>query len=380
MKPYKLSKIYSSDGDLKKDWYVYYYYLNPITNKFHRFRIKNNLNRIRSLSERQERAEQIKVELDYKLIKGFNPFAQSVPKHEGEQNLIQNLDEAVELKKAFTRKRSYQSYFQIVKAFKSWLIQRKLGEIKSSQISEAIILKFLDHVKTNRNVSNKTRNNYLMFLKALFNLLIERGMLAENPCKRIRRFPVEMGRNIAFSDDQKRRIIEYLEQKDQYLLLFVKFIYYCFLRPAELRRLKVQDFDLKAYKIIVAPHVSKNKKLGVINIPAPFWSTVDSMNLSSFPPNYFVFSKLKQPAEFHIGHNYFTLRHLQVLRKLQISPNHTLYSWKHTGVVRAFEAGIHIKDLQNHLRHSSLDMVNKYLKSLGLETSENLKNNFPQIA
>lgn len=44
----------------------------------------------------------------------------------------------------------------------------------------------------------------------------------------------------------------------------------------------------------------------------------------------------------------------------------TLYSWKHIGVVRAFQAGLNIKLLQELLRHHSLEMTDIYLKSLGL--------------
>lgn len=45
----------------------------------------------------------------------------------------------------------------------------------------------------------------------------------------------------------------------------------------------------------------------------------------------------------------------------------------------AVKHGIHVKDLQLQLRHHSLDMVNEYLKNLGVMDSESLLNRFPGI-
>jgi site-specific recombinase XerD len=51
----------------------------------------------------------------------------------------------------------------------------------------------------------------------------------------------------------------------------------------------------------------------------------------------------------------------------------TLYSWKHTGVVSAFQAGLNIKLIQELLRHHSLEMTDIYLKSLGLTINKEVE-------
>ncbi|MEN7551857.1 hypothetical protein AAG747_28330 [Rapidithrix thailandica] len=70
-----------------------------------------------------------------------------------------------------------------------------------------------------------------------------------------------------------------------------------------------------------------------------------------------------------------TERHIKVLRHLEIYDGLvTLYSWKHTGVVNAYRAGVDIKTLQSQLRHHSLEMTDIYLRSLGMVLNNELKD------
>jgi len=49
-----------------------------------------------------------------------------------------------------------------------------------------------------------------------------------------------------------------------------------------------------------------------------------------------------------------------------LGSDYTLYSWKHSGVVAAYNAGVDIKTIQSQCRHQSLEQTDIYLKSLGL--------------
>jgi len=63
-------------------------------------------------------------------------------------------------------------------------------------------------------------------------------------------------------------------------------------------------------------------------------------------------------------------KHKHFLEKLGFDDRHTLYSWKHTGVVKAYLAGVDIKSLQRQCHHHSIEMADNYLKSLGLYNNE----------
>ena len=71
-------------------------------------------------------------------------------------------------------------------------------------------------------------------------------------------------------------------------------------------------------------------------------------------------------------------RFRKLIKALNLGKDYTLYSWKHSGVVVAYKAGIDIKTIQSQCRHKSLEQTDIYLKSLGL--SMNLAiNKMPEL-
>ena len=71
-------------------------------------------------------------------------------------------------------------------------------------------------------------------------------------------------------------------------------------------------------------------------------------------------------------------RFQKLIPELNLSEEYTLYSWKHSGVVSAYNAGVDIKTIQRQCRHSSLEQTDVYLKSLGLGVSQAM-NKIPQL-
>ena len=101
--------------------------------------------------------------------------------------------------------------------------------------------------------------------------------------------------------------------------------------------------------------------------------------LQSYPNNYYILSKCGKPGQNPISTKWLNDEHRKVLDELKIIGRYAFYSWKHTGVVKAVKSGLNIKDLQLQLRHHSLDMVNEYLKNLGVLDSEDLINRYPTL-
>ena len=67
-----------------------------------------------------------------------------------------------------------------------------------------------------------------------------------------------------------------------------------------------------------------------------------------------------------------------MIEDLELNTDYTLYSWKHSGVVAAYNAGVDIKTIQNQCRHHSLEQTDVYLKSLGLGVSKAM-NKIPNL-
>lgn len=76
----------------------------------------------------------------------------------------------------------------------------------------------------------------------------------------------------------------------------------------------------------------------------------------------------------------FYAQNLRLIRKIfGFGKGYTLYSWKHTGAIQAVKAGIGVKELQIQLRHHSLDMVNQYLRQMGVWDLGQLQEKFPGL-
>ena len=67
-------KLYNAKGDLSKQWFVYFYFKNPYTNKLERFKVYDGIIRIQSVEIRTEYAMRLIKNLKAKLQKGYNPF------------------------------------------------------------------------------------------------------------------------------------------------------------------------------------------------------------------------------------------------------------------------------------------------------------------
>ena len=161
------------------------------------------------------------------------------------------------------------------------------------------------------------------------------------------------------------------------LWLAIRLLFYCFIRPGEQRHMRIDWINWDAGYIEIPGAYSKNKKTEKVSIPNRLLSEIEYLKL--YPNSFYVLSKSGQPGPDQIAVNWLNSQYTKVLKSLGIRGRFAFYSWKHTGAVMCVKAGINIKDLQLQLRHHSLDMVNEYLKNLGVMDSDDLKSRFPSL-
>jgi len=184
---------------------------------------------------------------------------------------------------------------------------------------------------------------------------------------------------IAVQVASKKILKDYLTKNEPQLWLFVQFIYYCFIRLGELLYLKIADIDFDEAKVLIRGEISKNKKSQYVIIPQQFYKELIELKIQTYHPNFYIFGKHGIPSAEKHRKDYFSKRHTQITRSLGISNMYSLYSWKHTGAIDVIKAGINVKDLQLQLRHHSLEMVDVYLRSLGVMEAEGIRNNYPTL-
>lgn len=264
-------------------------------------------------------------------------------------------------RRPFWRLSTYQQYASIVKLF--------FESLSGKEPTAKLIEEFFIDLRKRRHPT--TYNKYRLHLKQLFDAIGVYGMFESIEKVKNEKTPLRY-----FQKHQARKIKAHLQTRDAELWTFIQFIYYCFIRPKELRALRACDVMLEEEKIFIPGEVSKNKKGQYITIPDCFLPELQWIyNLS---PAAYLFPSpmdLSKP----IGRNTMYRRHHLVLKELNFGKSYSLYSWKHTGAVAAAKAGISVKELQIQLRHHSLDETDKYLRQMGVSDLVHLKSQFPKI-
>lgn len=223
--------------------------------------------------------------------------------------------------------------------------------------------------------TNTTIKKYRDALCYLYNRAIKLELIKFNPVEvdiKIKKSPKSL---LYFNDNQIEKFKHH--NINQQLWLAIRLLFYCFIRPGEQRYMRISWINFEAGYIEIPGEYSKNKKTEKVSIPNQFLMEIE--HLRHYPGQYFVLSKSGIPGPEMIAQNWLNNEHSKLLKQLCIVGRYAFYSWKHTGAVKAVKAGINIKDLQLQLRHHSLDMVNEYLKNLGVLDSEDLKKRFPVL-
>jgi len=303
------------------------------------------------------------------------------PRRSKSPRLMDELQKFV-LTKQSGRKRTYEVYKSNVKVLGEYLGAKNLQRISCKDVTKKIIWEYLDWLVEERQIGARTYNNYLRNTKTMFNYLINREIIKENPCRGISKKKVERGRNIAFTPKEQKVLEAWLKHNNVRLYYITRFIYYCFLRPNEVLGLRIKDIDLVSARIMVKSSVSKSGIQGACIIPSPLMELLKGMDLDKYPSHWYLFGSdteirkkftAKQwfiPSPKREYRNRASEQHRTAIEQSGLAKNNdiTMYSWKHTGVVKAYRNGTDLKALQMQCRHSNLDMTNTYLKSLGLES------------
>lgn len=209
-------------------------------------------------------------------------------------------------------------------------------------------------------------------------MLIDRDVIIKNPFKNIKKKPVNQGGNLAYSDKQRKEIKEYLERNNHPMFMYVQFVYYCFIRPNELMQLQVKHINFKDKSIIIPGHISKNRKQSSVEIPDAFFELVKN-KYEKLDSEFFLFGKGLVPGTTSIHRNRASASHKKVLEDLGVVGSYTLYSWKHTGNVAAWEAGVSPYKIMEQNRHHSLEQTMTYARTLGVKLKTEFASKQPKF-
>jgi integrase len=290
MKNYTTPKIYhgGKDFDLKKRWYVYYSYIDPVTGKMKRqVPISYDLNRkFKTVKERLIYFKLIRKCLIQLLEDGYSPYKNSASKTEI-YTAESCLDFALSLKKKTIGKNTCIDYESKINVFKSYLKTKYLLDQPIKSIDKKVVNDFLNNLILNENSGPTNRNNYRSVLSSLFTILAKNDYVSKNFIKdEISILDSKPERNKTYDLEKANEILSYLESKESTLALLVKFVSYNFLRQIEVCRLQVKDLELNSNPKILKVR-AKNKVVKTKIIPDIMVKELHKLDLSN-PEAYLI--------------------------------------------------------------------------------------------
>lgn len=390
-------KLNNRGGDPLKDWFVHYLFWNERSCKYEKIRIYKGFAIKKTAKAKTRFGNELIKELTFKLKNGYNPIAEKEEEfifydeieysnvaYLGGRNKRENNTVNFFANKFLASigneiaPSSYTTYQSKLRVFIYWLKSKKLGDVDITTISPKHIHMFFDYLSNIRKIKN-SRKFYREMIFRVFETARKEHIIKNNPVTEIQIKKKQPLPPRYFQEKSLQQMKKYMLEHDPQLWLAARFIFYCFIRPKELRFLKIGDIYIKEGMIRIRPEVSKTGKERNPVIPEKFRQELIQENILDYPENYFLISRKTHPDTKGVSKNYLWEHFNKMRKNLGIPTEFKFYGFKHTGMIMTKKSGADTKDIQMQAGHHSLDMVDKYINQMMPVESDHLRYNGPQI-
>lgn len=357
---YTLPVYRETDGCSFIEFYAY----DPEQGRMRRKRIKTN--RIKGVVKRRQYVRDVIKRLCDQLSHGWNPwiisdtsdlyvFEEALSRYEAH---IEKM-----LVSGYFRKETYNGYKSNITILREY-IKKKNPLYYVYQFDRKFCVAFLDYVFIDRDNGAQTRNNYLNFLRVLSGFFVDKGYLQNKPTDGISPISKRLyhKERECIPLEMVGKIAEYCKAKDPDFLFACYLLYYCFIRPVEMTRLKVQHFNLKACTLTIPGELSKNKMTQTITLPKKVILYGVERGVFSAPEKDYVFSVKLKPGPVEIDPKIFRDHWENVRKALRLKKEWKFYSLKDTGITEMCDHEIAPRQVKDQARHSSLAITDIYLQ------------------
>ena len=342
--------------------YIEFYAYDPEQGKMRRKRIKTN--RIKGTLKRRQYVRDVIKRLGEQLSRGWNPWiAKDATSLYVFEEALSRYEAHIEkmLTSGYFRKETYTGYKSYIKILRQY-IARKKPLYYVYQFDRVFCVDFLDYVFVDRNNGAQTRNNYLNFLRVFSGFLVDKGYLKSKPTDGISPISKRLFKKerTCIPVETIGKIAGYCKEHEPHFLLACYLLYYCFIRPVEMTRLRVRDFNLNAGTVTIPAECSKNKRKQTITLPKKVLLYAVELGVFSAPMDDFIFSYRLRPGSVEIDPKHFR-DHWDNLRKpLGLRCEWKFYSLKDTGITAMLKAKLPTIEVRDQARHSSLSITEIY--------------------
>ena len=407
-KKFSNPKVYTANGNLKKRWYVYFSFRDPNSGKLKRLTpFYGNANQYKTKEERMEVLIVYQKVLLRLLKQGYNPFLDNTEVHkklhskntetQTKPSSLQNLSESsqntiavekepklglreafdlgLKLKEKLISERTKKDYENKINVFLKWIDENQPNLKTIDSLTKKNVSAFLNHIQG--KTSPRNRNNYRTDLCSIIQVLEDSEFVASNVIKKIPILKTKPERHKPYTRETQEAIFSYLEDEDPILLLFIKFISFGFMRPIEVCRLKIKNFDIESRTIRFK---AKNSSFKTKIIPEILWEALP--DLSNLEGENTLFTPNQIGGVWDTNENnkrdYFSKRFKRVVKDhFDFGADYGLYSFRHTYTIMVYRALLQEypefeakSKLMMITGHKSMAALEKYLRDIDAELPE----------
>lgn len=361
-----------------KEWVVVWYVRDPVTRKMVRYRKK--FNRVKQTTKRRSLAKAFIGHINELLALGWNPAVSSIAPR-ATARMADALDLFLKVKEKESEANSMRSYRSYISMLKAWLQKHGMPEdAYVCAITNEVAMELMDDIDAREGISPRTYNNYLLFFRLLFNWMIDREYISDNPFERIKRKPKKLTKKKRriLSDHELNTLFDFLGRSNPNYLCMALLCYCCFLRPKEIVSLRCYDIDLTKQVVHIRGEIAKNDNDSFRTIPDVLVPILRGLDLSS-GSNYLFGDG--GPYKFDPGKSPVCSRKIAKYWDAYVRPacgfgqDVQFYSLKDSGVTKMLTEKIPINLVQKQADHSSVAMTAIYVGALPEANSELKKVN-----
>lgn len=372
-----IPKVKSYPLETGKEWYIWFRFNGVLKI------IKLGINKIPDYEERLTEARLMAEVLNERLEMGWIP-ENSTRVSNKSINLIEAIHYGFEQKKLSVQKNTIDNLRCSVGFFCEAVKKLKFTQLKVSNFERSHAKAILEHLKVSKNWTNQNYNKHLGYLCSIFYEVLEAEYTKYNPFDGIRNLKVVKNiSNIPPTDEEMKQICKELKEKNYGFYIFFLMIYYCGIRPDELRNLKVKNLDFNEKSVKLDAEFTKTDKDRAVPMLGNIFDLL--IKFKDANPEYYVFGTWVSNGGRHSCKNWFLPNPYRLkedtpnkewnkLIKKGLGINKNLYSAKHKGADDKRSAGMDIKTICAIFGHSEEKMTERYMHSLKVERLEAAKN------
>lgn len=341
----------TSDNNLSKKWYWEWY-----DDRGKRQKRCGRINRGATVEERLALAEIERVRIATGL--GVKPSpVYSV--------MYQHLKPHLDVHCQTLRQASVRDYTTVLDRFESWVVKNGFRKAHPKSFTRQQAEMFARFLEVEENKKNATYNKYLNVLDMLFGYLVQHDVIQKSPFQYIKRKRKESVSVAAFKEADVARLKGIIKEANITVYIACMVDMYAFIRPNEIRMLRIANIDLNGRLITVPAEISKNKRTASVAIVEPLSHILLEYIGQDAAQDDYLLSKEGKPGPVPIAKAYVVKQHNKIMQRNGY--DHTRfkpYSWKHTGNSIAYKKGASLKFLKMQNRHHAEVMTEIYIKSI----------------